>query len=204
MGHPALKPIMSRSTLDRDSSYGSLPTLEAPESAPKAIKRTSYLLPALLLSATLGGLCLWVFIRVLTCESCSQLPSASPSKSHHSVLAPRAPPYQDPCVRNDDCDWGYKCIDNMCYPGCDEDEDCLKPQYCGAWYFPSKYGSEFCLVNDFRVCKTHLDFCRSGEDCCSGNCRRKGFFWKMCQPSSGRLPTHKEKSVPLEEEVVDS
>ena len=97
-----------------------------------------------------------------------------------------APPYQDACTINDHCDWGYRCIEGACYGGCDEDRDCLRPQYCRRWYAPGKPSDKYCLVSDHRACKAHLEFCRTDSECCSGNCPRKG-FWRMCQPSKGRL-----------------
>lgn len=166
--------------------------MEATHYAPKSKKKDRYLIAALLLCATLVVLFLWAVIPAVARESRWSLSSIKPSKIQLPILAPRAPPYQDSCVRNDDCDWGYKCIDNTCYHGCDEDRDCLKPQFCGVWFFPSKYGADFCLVNDFRVCKIHLDFCRNDEDCCSGNCQRKNIFWRMCQPSTGRSRANEE------------
>lgn len=173
----------------QESSYVSLPAMEATHDAPETPKfknrqRWVGLLALLFIVGT--SFLIWSVVGFIGCKNCWSTSSIEPSKAHLSILAPRAPPYQDSCVRNDDCDWGYKCIDNTCYHGCDEERDCLKPQFCGAWYFPSKYGADFCLVNDFRVCKPHLDFCRSNEDCCSGNCQRKHVFWRMCQPSAGR------------------
>lgn len=191
----------STPTPAQESLYAFLPAMEATHRVPETLeartlevkKRQKKLQLLALFSITMMSLFTWLTIRTIFCKSCWPNSPMDPSTRHNSILAPRAPPYQDSCVRNDDCDWGYKCIDNTCYHGCDEDRDCLKPQFCGAWYFPSKYGADFCLVNDFRVCKPHLDFCRSSVDCCSGNCQRK-IFWGMCQPSAGRSRAVEEKS----------
>lgn len=95
-----------------------------------------------------------------------------------------APPYLDACKINNDCDWGYRCLEGLCHPGCDSDGDCRKLHKCGHWKHDGP-SDNYCMVQPHKVCRTHLGFCVVDNDCCSGRCRSKG-KWKMCQPSAGR------------------
>lgn len=95
-----------------------------------------------------------------------------------------APPYLDPCKVNDNCDWGYRCHEGLCHPGCDSDSDCRKLHKCGHWKHDGP-SDNYCMVQPHKTCRTHLEFCVADNDCCSGLCKSKG-KWKMCHPSRGR------------------
>lgn len=98
-----------------------------------------------------------------------------------------APPYFDSCKINQDCGWGYRCIENTCYPGCDSDDDCRKEHKCGHWKHDGP-SDMYCMVKPHKDCRLHLDFCAADNDCCSGRCERvNGKKWRLCVPGIGRL-----------------
>lgn len=95
-----------------------------------------------------------------------------------------APPYLDACQVNTECDWGYRCIEGTCHPGCDSDGDCRDGHKCEHWKHDGP-SFRYCMVGPHKECSVHLDFCRKDDECCSGRCKSKG-KWKLCQPSEGR------------------
>ncbi|KAJ5987888.1 hypothetical protein N7481_003098 [Penicillium waksmanii] len=95
-----------------------------------------------------------------------------------------APPYLDACQVNSECDWGYRCIEGTCYPGCDSNRDCRDVHKCNHWKHDGP-SFKYCMVGPHKECSVHLDFCRNDDECCSGRCKSKG-KWKLCQPSKGR------------------
>ncbi|KAJ5739905.1 hypothetical protein N7533_012689 [Penicillium manginii] len=95
-----------------------------------------------------------------------------------------APPYLDACQTNLECDWGYRCIEETCYPGCDSDSDCRDAHKCEHWKHDGP-SYKYCMVARHKECRAHLEFCRNDNECCSGRCESKG-KWKLCQPSTGR------------------
>lgn len=98
--------------------------------------------------------------------------------------AESAPPYLDACQANSECDWGYRCINGACHPGCDSESDCRDGHKCEHWKHDGP-SFEYCMIKPHKECRFHLDFCRNDEECCSSRCQSKG-KWKLCQPSEGR------------------
>lgn len=106
----------------------------------------------------------------------------SQNRSDTNSLKQRAPPYDDPCEVNHDCDWGYRCIERACKNGCDDSDDCIPPQFCKRVNRENR-----CMFNERWWCFEHLRFCNTDSECCSHSCKphRPGSRLKVCKPTPG-------------------